>query len=204
MKELGKVGFIGRFKPLHNGGAMVLEEICKNANHVLIGIGSSNKYNLRNPFTAKESKEMIDAFLSKKYSNYSFVFIPDYAQIPLYKNGERWKQEIIKNFGKLDYFVTGNPYVKNLLCDTYKIIHSAKLIPLEKQIRLRATMVRYEIAINGNWEKYVPKEVADYLKPDLINRFKREFGLATIANLYNIQCNTFEDSMQEKNHAAEA
>lgn len=59
MKTLGAVGFIGRFKPLHNGAALALETLCEQADKVKIGIGSVNKYNLRNPFTAEESQEMI-------------------------------------------------------------------------------------------------------------------------------------------------
>ena len=56
-EKLGRVGFIGRFKPLHKAAAIVLEEICKRSDHVIIGIGSANKYNYRNPFTAELSDE---------------------------------------------------------------------------------------------------------------------------------------------------
>ena len=203
MKNLGIVGLIGRFKPLHNGGALMLENICKRSNHVIIGLGSSNKYNLRNPFTAQESKEMIDAFLSTKYSNYSFVFIPDYAHIPKYKNGEKWKQEIIKKFGKLDYFISGNEYVIKLLSDNYKVIHPVSLIPVEQQIILRATRVRYEIALENNWKKLVPKKVVGYLEKGLIQRFIRQFGLETIAKLSENNYFSNENMIEEKMHAQE-
>ena len=203
MKNLGTVGLIGRFKPLHNGGALMLENICKRSNHVIIGLGSSNKYNLRNPFTAQESKEMIDAFLSTKYSNYSFVFIPDYAHIQKYKHGEKWKQEIIKKFGKLDYFVSGNDYVVALLSDNYKTIHPASLIPIEQQIILRATRVRYKIALGNNWKKLVPKEVVSYLEKGLIQRFRRQFGLETIAKLSENNYFSNENMIEEKMHAQE-
>lgn len=55
-KKFRKLGAIGRFKPLHLGAAAMLEALCENAEEVVIGIGSSNKYNLRNPFTAEESR----------------------------------------------------------------------------------------------------------------------------------------------------
>ena len=81
MIDLGRTGVIGRFKPLHNGGAMMLEAICRQAAHVTIGIGSSNKYNIRNPFTAAESEEMVRAFLADSYANYDIIHIPDFAHV---------------------------------------------------------------------------------------------------------------------------
>ncbi len=59
-KDLGVVGIIARFKPVHKGHAAILEALCERADLVYIGLGSPNKYDVRNPFSAKESEEMID------------------------------------------------------------------------------------------------------------------------------------------------
>jgi len=203
MKELGLVGLIGRWKPLHNAGAVILETLCEKAEHVIIGIGSCNKYNLRNPFTAEESKEMIDAVLGRKYSNYSFVFIPDFAHIPEYRDGKKWKQYLIEQYGKLDCFVSGNEYVYELLKDDYNVIHPAELIPPEKQIKLKATQVRVEIAKNGNWKSLVPEPVVEYLeKNKLVARFRKEFGLAALASLAD-NYKGHETMEQERAHTYE-
>ena len=45
--KLGTIGLIGRFKPLHLGASVLLESACEKAEKVIIGIGSSNKYNIR-------------------------------------------------------------------------------------------------------------------------------------------------------------
>ena len=111
MKTLGRVGFIGRFKPLHNGAVAALDELCGRADVVKIGIGSSNKYNARNPFSSTETKEMINAVLHPGYTNYELIDIPDFAHIPQYKDGGKWKKYVLDHFGSLDYFVTANPYV---------------------------------------------------------------------------------------------
>ncbi len=204
MKELGTVGLVGRFKPLHNGGAAMLESICDNADHVLIGIGSSNKYNSRNPFTAEESRGMIDAYLSQRFSNYSFIEVPDFAHIPEYSDGQKWKEYVVGHFGKLDYFVSGNSYVSELLQDKYRIIHTAEKIPSEKRTCLRATTVRMEMAKGCDWKRLVPKEVADYLeKNGLVERFRREFGLETIAELSGTEYLKHETALDEKVHATE-
>jgi len=167
-----KLGIIGRFKPLHLGQQKLLERACESAEHVTIGIGSSNKYNLRNPFTFEETEQMIKRSLA--FPNYSITPIPDFG------DGEKWVKYLIEQFGDLDVFVTGNTYVQKLLEEHYKILDSHELIPEEDQIRLRATKVRYEIAVGDNWRNLVPEQVAEYLDTNnLIERFRKEFGEET-------------------------
>jgi len=183
-KILGKTGVVGRFKPLHNGGALMLEAVCRNAEHVTIGIGSANKYNHRNPFTAEESAEMVNALLSGRFANYTVVPIPDFAHIPEYRDGKHWKEYLAQAFGPLDSFVSGNEYLQKLLSDRYRIVEPASLIPREQWTQLRSTAVRIAMAQNADWKSFVPAAVADYLeKNNLVQRFQNEFGLQTIAML---------------------
>ena len=204
-KKLGRVGVIGRFKPLHNGSAAMLEAVCEQAEHVMIGIGSVNKYNMRNPFTAQETREMIDAYLSPRFSNYSFVEIQDYGHIPEFRDGKRWAEEAVKMYGSLDAFVTANPYVKELLESGYRIINPAdELIPREKWVRLSATMVRMEMAKGGDWRSMVPAAVAGYIEGHgLADRFRMEFGLETIAYLAGKNYTVPETVESERLHPAE-
>ncbi len=174
-KDLGIIGTVGRFKPLHNGHATVLEAMCERADHVYIGIGSTNRYNLRNPFTKEETQAMIHLVLQKKFSNYSFVDVPDLD------NGPRWREQALIIYGKLNHFITTNNYVETLLKEDYDIIHTFTLLPSEKKIFLEATMVRIAMAKGENWEKFVPDSIADYIKENKLDeRFCKEFGLATL------------------------
>ncbi len=182
--SLGKVGLIGRFKPLHHGGALMLEAICQNADSVIIGIGSSNKYNLRNPFTAQESQEMLAGYLSSRFANYTFVHVPDFGHLPQYGDGKRWRDYVTSHMGVLDYFFTGNLYVKTILENDYTILHPAQLIPKDQWIKLRATEVRLEMARGERWRSLVPESVAEYLEQqDLVSRFRREFGPQLLGNV---------------------
>jgi nicotinamide-nucleotide adenylyltransferase len=184
MIGLGKVGTVGRFKPLHLGAYAMLKALCENSDIVIIGIGSSNKYNLRNPFTAEETEAMIHAALKPEHNNYSIVHIPDFAHVPRYRNGERWREYVVEKFGQLDYFVAGNAYVMELLKRDYQVIHPAELVPLEDHIHLRGTGVRTEMARGDGWKELVPSRVVDYLEENkLVERFRREFGLETLAML---------------------
>ena len=187
----GKVGTIGRFKPLHKGAQLMLETLCSEADEVIIGIGSSNKYDVRNPFTAEETEEMINSSLSG-YDNYSIVHVPDFAHLgPKYQNGQAWRENVLNEFGNLDYFVAENGYVKKLLSEDYEIVNPVTLIAKENQIKISGTMVRIEMAKNGDWQSLVSETVAQYLtKPtgnpeynNLVERFRNEFGLETLSSM---------------------
>ncbi|MBT3406271.1 hypothetical protein HN419_03820 [Candidatus Woesearchaeota archaeon] len=203
MTELGIVGFIGRFKPLHNGSASALEALCETAEHVVIGIGSSNQYNVRNPFTADESRAMIDLVLGPKYQNYSLVQIPDYAHLPQYRDGSKWKQEVVEQFGEITHFVTGNGYVAELLQDTYEVLTPVQAVPGNRKRDVKATIVRIELATNGDWECMVPEPVADYLKTNgLVERFQEEFAEETLAVL-SPDYTPWESTEEERRHVYE-
>jgi len=202
--NLGKVGLVGRFKPLHKQAAYMLESVCENANHLTIGIGSSNRYDARNPFTANESEDMINSFLSLNFSNYNIIHIPDFAQIKKYGDGQKWKEYVVENFGKLDYFISSNPYVLGLLKDSYSLLGAFEMVPPEKRQRMKGTGVRIEIAKFGDWEKFVPEPVAKYLKENnLIQRFRDEFGLETLGRIFDeFNLREFENSKSERESIA--
>ena len=185
MKPYQRLGLIGRFKPLHNGGAVMLEALCEQAEQLIVGIGSCNKYNVRNPFTAEESKEMIDAVLSPHHKNYKIIYVPDFAHLAEYADGQKWKEHVKKHFGNLDAFITGNAYLCELLKDDYVVIHPATLIPEDKKTRLRGSAVRLDMVRGGEvWKSSVPEAVAKYLEENkLVARFRKEFGLQTLSAL---------------------
>jgi nicotinamide-nucleotide adenylyltransferase len=181
-ERLGRVGFIGRFKPLHLGGEALLEALCQRADEVVIGIGSANKYNARNPFTAQESEGMVRAALGK-YNNYRFIDVPDFAHIPEYKDGLKWKEFVVDNF-KVDYFIVGNEFVKGLLFDKFKTLDSYLLVPKDKRIKVKASEIRVAMATFQDWKKFVSGNVAKYLEDNgLVERFRKEFGLETLSLL---------------------
>lgn len=188
MKQYNRVGVIGRFKPLHNGGAVLLEAICEQAEHVVIGLGSSNKHNVRNPFTSEESQAMVAAFLSSRAvpeQQYEFLHVPDFGHIPEFANGQKWREYVKDHFKELDAFISGNSYVSALLKDDYRVVPAVTLVPEEKRIPIKGTMVRREMAKGTEaWKEMVPAVVRDYLlENNLVERFRREFGLQTLAGL---------------------
>jgi hypothetical protein len=59
LAPLAHLAMIARWKPVHIGHAAVLEGLVASAESVIIGIGSSNRYNAKNPFTAAETADML-------------------------------------------------------------------------------------------------------------------------------------------------
>lgn len=176
MKQYNNVGTVGRFRPLHLGAATMLEVLCEQAYKVLIGIGSSNKYDIRNPFYPDEVKHMMDLYLSQYFKNYEIKFILDFGHIPKYRYGHRWIKEIIAQFGKLDAFVTGNEYTKKLLEPHFKIISSYDVTDNRDHINVKGTYVRYLMALGDDYKPLVPKIIIPYLESGLVQRMRKEFG----------------------------
>jgi len=175
MKRFERIGMVARWRPVHLGHAPVLRALCERAEHALIGIGSSNRYDARNPFTLEETGDMLRLALAGR-ENYRLVPVPDLD------DGPRWRLLILDLFGPLDVFVTANPYVASLLAGDYRLLRPVELVPEKERIALDGRLVRREMARGDGWRDLVPPEVAEYLTSrQLDERFRREFGLQTLA-----------------------
>jgi len=173
--RFGRVGMVARWQPVHRGHVPVLRALCDRASQAFIGIGSSNRHNLHNPFTIEETKDMIRLVLADR-ENYTLIAVPDLD------DGPRWRAMIIDLFESLDLFVTDNPYVASLLEKDYTIIRPVMLVPDDEKVPIDGTLVRREMARGDGWRRLVPNEVADYISDhQLDERFRRQFGLQTLA-----------------------
>ncbi len=172
---------IARWRPVHLGHEAILRALCRSGGHVLIGIGSSNRYNVRNPFTLDETKRMLELVLAE-FNNYEIIPVPDLD------DGPRWRMMIKEMFGELDLFVTENPYVASLLKDDYRIKRPVELILPEEQIPVDGSGVRRAMARGEDWESLVPSVVAEYIKSNQLDvRFREEFGLETLAMIMVVE-----------------
>jgi nicotinamide-nucleotide adenylyltransferase len=170
-----RIGMVARWQPVHLGHAPVLRALCDHASQALIGIGSSNRHDLRSPFTLEETSDMIRLVLAGR-QNFTLIPVPDLD------DGPRWRLMVLDLFGPLDRFVTANPYVSSLLSADYQVIRPVELVPEDERIAIDGTMVRREMARGNDWQDLVPVDVAEYITARrLDDRFRREFGLQTLA-----------------------
>jgi nicotinamide-nucleotide adenylyltransferase len=175
MEHFDRLGMIARWRPVHRGHAPVLRALCDRAAQALIGIGSSNRYDLRNPFTLEETVDMIGLLLAGR-ENHTVIPVRDLD------DGPRWRAMVVELFGELDVFVTDNPYVSILLPSDYRILKLLALVPEGERIAINGTMVRREMARGDGWRDMVPPKVVDYIAARRLDeRFRREFGLQTLA-----------------------
>lgn len=173
--RFGTIAMIARWRPVHLGHTPVLRALCERSNRAIIGIGSANRYNLRNPFSLAETIDMLKLALAD-YDNYELLPIDDLD------DGPRWRERVMPMLGPIDLFVTANPYVAKLLHKDYPICRPVSLIADADKIPLDGTMVRHEMAAGGEWVKMVPGDIADYIKTNKLDeRFRREFGLEALA-----------------------
>ena len=174
-KKYSRIGMIARWKPVHLGHAAILRALCNSGEAALIGVGSSNRYNARNPFTFDETRDMIQLALAE-FSNYQIIPVPDLD------DGPRWRTMVKELFGDLDVFVTANPYVVSLLKDDYRVIPPVELIPPRERVPAEGSEVRRAMARGDDWESLVPNVIAEYIKSNRLDkRFREEFGLETLA-----------------------
>jgi nicotinamide-nucleotide adenylyltransferase len=153
----------------------VLAALCDCAGHALIGIGSANRYNFRNPFTCDETADMLRLALAGR-DNYTLIPVRDLD------DGPRWRDLVVELFGPLDAFVSDNPYVASLLAADYRIIRPVELVPPEARIPIDGAMVRRAMASGEGWDDLAPPEIATYIRSRQLDvRFRREFGLQTLA-----------------------
>lgn len=173
--RVARIAMIARWKPVHLGHAAVLEALADRADHAIVGIGSPNKYDASNPFTADETAAMIRLVLDGR-DNVELVEVPDLG------HGPRWRAMVVGMFGPLDLFVTANGYVRSLLEHDYRVIHPVWLIAPERRVAVNGTMVRRRMARDESWRELVPPVIAGYLDANrLVDRFRREFGAETVA-----------------------
>ena len=147
--------FIGRFQPFHNAHLVDIKKVLKEADGVIIAIGSSNeKHTLENPFSYNERKKMIEVALrNNKIKNFKIYPVPD-----LY-NDKKWVSYIKDNLPSYDFVYSGNLWT--LKC--FKK-HDSKVKKIKLIKGINSTIIREMIAKGKDWEKLVPKEIAGYIK----------------------------------------
>lgn len=147
--------FIGRFQPFHNAHLEDIKQILREADEVIIAIGSSNEKNtLENPFSYSERKQMISkALKSNQIKNFRIYPVPD-----LY-NDRKWVSYVKAKLPKFDVVYSGNEWTLRCFKKFDSKVRKIKLIK-----GINSTIIRGMMAKDKNWQALVPKEIAGYIK----------------------------------------
>ena len=163
--------FIGRFQPFHLGHLSDVKNALKEADELIIVIGSSQASNtFENPFTFEERKGMIERVLKEeKISDVSIVPVPDTG------NDKTWMEAVKKAVPSFDVSYTGNDWVERIFKEDKLKVKKVRMIP-----DIDSTTIREKMATNEEWQQMVPESVVQFLEGingiERIKKLKKEKG----------------------------
>ncbi len=151
-----KALFLGRFQPFHNGHLRMIMDIAKEAEYVVIAMGSAqHSHSKTNPFTSGERYEMISRTLKANgIQNYHIILLEDINRYPL------WVAHVVSHSPKFDCVFAHNPLSLRLFSEAgYKVVK----LELYEPGRFSGTEVRRRIREGEEWRELVPGEVAQII-----------------------------------------
>ncbi len=147
---------IGRFQPFHLGHLAAVKFALTQVDNLVIGIGSSNKFNeKRNPFSAEERKEMIVSSLDESdLQKCKIYFVPDV------NDHAKWTYHVDQIIPKYDVVFSNDDFTHELYKKRdIKVVS----VPLKQREILSGTDIRLKIASGQRWEDLVPSGTAKVL-----------------------------------------
>ena len=135
-----KVGFVlGRFQPFHRGHKYLIEKALEQCESVIVGVGSVNVEDEKNPFSFEDRKKQISEAL-KKQKYYSRII----SIIPLDDNPDDdvWLAELLKKAGKIDVVFGNNEWPNEIFEKAgFKVVR----VPLYKRNIYEGTKIRAKL-----------------------------------------------------------
>lgn len=165
--------FIGRFQPYHLGHHYVVKCILeeRDVDDLVIGIGSAQEsHTLENPFTAGERILMISRALDELNVKKKVYIIP---LEDIYRNA-LWVSHVCSMVPPFQVVYTNNPLVYRLFKEAGFEVRKTKMY---NRGDYQGTEIRRKMLEGEDWEKYVPKAVAEVIKEiDGVARIKEIVG----------------------------
>ena len=149
---------LGRFQPFHTGHKALIQEALGRGATVVVAIGSSTaKTGLRNPFSAAERRQMVEAAFPNDVRSGSLVVV----EVPDLHDPLRYVDHVLAITGPVDV-VYGNDD------ETLGLFERAGLRTerpgLVDRARFEAKVIRAQLAADDvTWRKAVPPAVAEIL-----------------------------------------
>jgi len=201
-KVFNRVVTIMRANPPHVNHTAMLRELCGKSVRVKLNLGSSNKFDKKNPFRIEEREDMMRLAL-RDYGNFDLLRLPDVG------DDDEWFKNLCEINGNFTEILSNNDYDLKIYREhqykaghegdekhrKYDIIHpidviekdkmmyvkggilqdGAIFIPVKKPLYVSGTFVRAAMVNDWNWENFVDSEVAKYIKKNGLVARIREF-----------------------------
>ena len=135
-----KVGFVlGRFQPFHRGHRYLVEKALEQCDSVIIGVGSANVHDEKNPFSFEERKKQIsDALKKQEY----FSRIKSIIALDDNPSDDVWLAELLKKTGKIEVVFGNNEWPNGIFEKAgLKVVR----VPLYKRNIYEGTKIRAKL-----------------------------------------------------------
>ncbi|MDD1723788.1 MAG: nicotinamide-nucleotide adenylyltransferase [Methanospirillum sp.] len=143
--------YIGRFQPYHNGHQYIINQITKETDELIIGIGSAQlSHEPSDPFTAGERVLMITSALHNISSPLYVIPVEDINRNAL------WVAHIIAMTPPFHRVYSGNPLVIRLFSEAGYPVYTPAMY---ERATLSGTTIRTRVRMQRPWEDLVPPEV---------------------------------------------
>ncbi len=152
-----KALFIGRFQPFHQGHLLLLQQLAKQYDEIIIGIGSTQYQNTPdNPFSEAERIQMITRSLATiRMKKYRIVSIPDIHDPP------KWVDHVCSIVSDFDLVIANNPFTRKLFSEKGFEVKGTTYFDRK---RYSGKEIRRRIIHDEPWEDLVPQVVRDIIK----------------------------------------
>ena len=142
---------IGRFQPFHKGHLHLVKQALKNADKIIIAIGSSNIHDANNPLSYAVRKQMLEKVIQEeKIENRVLKIVPS----PDDPSDDIWLKELLTATGEFDIALGDNSW-------TNGILKKAGYKTIEDLYYMRHLYEGYKIRKlfkeGRNWQSRVPK-----------------------------------------------
>ncbi|HMS22959.1 MAG TPA: adenylyltransferase/cytidyltransferase family protein [Candidatus Levybacteria bacterium] len=158
MGKYKKALIVGRFQPFHLGHKYLVERALEFADTVIIGIGSSNIKDDKNPYSLEVRKKFIQEFLIQEKLSSKVFGIISIEDVP---NDDEWFGIIEKKIKGIDVVVGDNEWVNGIF--EKRNFPVVKIGYLKRNI-LTGTGIRKNIKEKKSWEERVPSYLVSHIR----------------------------------------
>lgn len=150
--------FVGRFQPFHNGHLEAIRYILRNAEDLLIVVGSAqHSHEEVNPFTTGERISMIRLALNEaKIDPAKYLIIP----VPDVTMHSTWFAELQSYVPRFDVVYSNEPLTRRIMKE---VGCRVEYVPFFKREIYWATEIRRRMLSGGDWTELVPRSVAGFI-----------------------------------------
>ena len=148
---------IGRFQPFHNGHLYLIKKALQKVDKLIIGIGSANIIDERNPYSTNLRQEIIEIVAKEEKLSDKIIQI---ISLDDFYNDKRWLEQIQKKAAKFDLVVGNNEWVNRILEKAgYPILR----IGFYQRFKYEGEKIRQLIREGKKWQDRVPKYLISLL-----------------------------------------